>query len=185
LFVKQRQAEEIFFIEEIGVMELIILIGLQASGKSTFYRTRFAETYEHISKDLLKSSKNKNKNQKQAEGIERAFLKQRSVIIDNTNVTVQDRQMLIDIGRRYDATIIGYYFEPDISGSRIRNSQREGKASVPEKAIFITAHKLEPPSYAEGFDILYSVCIGKDSSSENPVWDIEMILNTGIEAYDG
>ena len=166
-------------------MELIILIGLQASGKSTFYRTRSGETYEHISKDLLKSSKNKNKNQKQAERIEKAFLEQRSVIIDNTNVTVQDRQLLIDIGRRYDATIIGYYFEPDVAGSRTRNRQREGKAQVPEKAIFITENKLEPPSYDEGFDALYYVCIGKDSSRENPAWDIEKIPNPGIEAYDG
>jgi predicted kinase len=175
----------LFTTEELGVMELIILIGLQASGKSTFYRIRFAETYEHISKDLLKSSKNMNKNQKQAERIERAFLEQRSAIIDNTNVTVQDRQMLIDIGRRNDATIIGYYFQPDISGSRTRNRQREGKAQVPEKAIFITAHKFEPPSYAEGFDALYYVRIGKDSTSENPVWEIEKIPNEGIEDYDG
>ena len=166
-------------------MELIILIGLQASGKSTFYRTRFAETCVHISKDLLQSSKNKNKNQKQAELLDRAFLEQRSVIIDNTNVTVQDRHLLIDIGSRYDATIIGYYFEPDVSGSRTRNRQREGKARVPEQAIFITEHKLELPSYAEGFDILYSVCIGKESRSENPVWDIEKMLNPGIEAYNG
>jgi predicted kinase len=186
LFVKQRQAEDLFFIEEIGVMELIIFIGLQAAGKSTFYRAHFADTYVHISKDLLKSSKIKNKNQKQAERIERAFKEEhRSVVVDNTNVTVQDRQLLIDIGRRYGATIIGYYFEPDVAGSRMRNRQREGKAQVPEKAIFITAHKLQQPSYAEGFDTLYYVRIGKDSSSQNPVWEIEKFLNPGIEAYDG
>ena len=89
--------------------------------------------------------------------------------------------MLIDIGRRYNATIIGYSFEPDVSGSRIRNRQREGKAQVPEKAIFITAHKFEPPSYAEGFDTLYYVRIGKDSKSENPVWKIEKIPFGEIE----
>src|SRR5204863_1707006 len=147
-------------------MEIIILIGLQASGKSTFYRTQFADTHEHISKDLLSRSKN----QKQAERIERAFQEQRSVVVDNTNVTKQDRLPLIDVGRRYDATIIGYYFQPDVLSSRTRNKQRTGRAQVPEKAIFITAHKLEPPSYAEGFDTLYYVHIEKDSSSENPVW---------------
>ena len=166
-------------------MELIILIGLQASGKSTFYRTRFADTHAHVSKDLLNSSKSQNKNQKQAERIELAFQEQRPVVVDNTNVTVQDRQLLIDIGRSYDATIIGYYFEPDVSGSRTRNRQREGKAQVPEQAIFITAHKLESPSYAEGFDTLYYVRTGKDSTNENPVWEIEKILNPGIEVYDG
>ncbi len=87
-------------------MEMIILMGLQASGKSTFYRTHFAATHEHVSKDLLLKSKNKNKDQKQAELIEGAFLEQRSVVIDNTNATKQDRLLLIELGRRYDATII-------------------------------------------------------------------------------
>jgi len=123
--------------EEIGVMDIIILIGLQASGKSTFYRTHFADTHALISKDLLSSSKNQSKNQKQAERIEKAFQEQRSVVVDNTNVTVQDRLLLIDLGRRYDAKIIGYYFKPEVSGSRRRNKQRTGKTQVPEQAIFI------------------------------------------------
>jgi predicted kinase len=75
-------------------MEMIILIGLQASGKSTFYYTHFAATHEHISKDLLRTSKHKNKSQKQAELIERAFQAHCSVTIDNTNSTVEDRQPL-------------------------------------------------------------------------------------------
>ena len=84
--------------------------------------------------------------------------------------------------RRYGT---GYYFEPDVSESRTRNKQREGKAQVPDKAIYITAHKLEPPTYAEGFDALYYVRIGKDSSSQNPAWVIEETTNTGIEDYYG
>jgi predicted kinase len=95
-------------------MEMIILMGLQASGKSTFYRTYFAATHEHVSKDLLLKSKNKNKDQKQAELIEGAFQEQRSVVIDNTNATKQDRLLLIELGRRYDATIIGYYEKSDL-----------------------------------------------------------------------
>jgi predicted kinase len=166
-------------------MEIIILMGLQASGKSLFYRTHFAATHEHVSKDLLIKSKNKSKVQIQAESIERAFQEQRSVFVDNTNATIQDRLSLIDLGRRYEATIIGYYFESDVSSSRIRNKQREGKAQVPERAIFITAHKLEPPSYAEGFDALYYVHIEKDSTNENPEWEIEKVPKTGIEDYHG
>jgi len=175
----------LFTTEETGVMEIIILMGLQASGKSTFYRTHFAGTHEHVSKDLLNRSKNQNKNQKQAERIERAFQQQRSVVVDNTNVTVQDRLPLIDVGRRYYVAIIGYYFQPDVSSSRTLNMQRTGKAQVPEKAIFITAHKFEPPSYAEGFDTLYYVRIGKDSTNENPIWEIEKIPFGKIEDYYG
>ena len=156
-------------------MEMIILMGLQASGKSTFYRTHFATTHEHVSKDLLLKSKNKNKDQKQAELIERAFQEQRSVVIDNTNATKQDRLLLIELGRRYDATIIGYYFQPDVSSSRKYNKQRTGKAQVPEKAIFITAHKFTPPSYDDGFDRLYYIHIAEDSTVEKPEWEIEEI----------
>ncbi len=150
-------------------MEIIILLGLQASGKSTFYRTHFTDTHEHVSKDLL----NRSKNQKQAERIEKAFQEQRSVVVDNTNVTKQDRLPLIDLGHRYDAKIIGYYFQPDVLSSRKLNIQRTGKAQVPEKVIFITAHKFEPPTYVEGFDTLYYVRIGEDSTIEKPVWEIE------------
>jgi predicted kinase len=156
-------------------MEIIILMGLQASGKSTFYRTHFAATHEHVSKDLLLQSKNKNKNQKQEERIEGAFQEQCSVVVDNTNATIQDRLPLIDLGRRYNATIIGYYFQPDVLSSRQRNMQRTGKAQVPEKVIFITAHKFEIPTYAEGFDTLYYMRIGEDSTTEKPVWEIEKI----------
>jgi predicted kinase len=154
-------------------MEMIILMGLQASGKSTFYRTHFADTHEHISKDLLRESKMKNK--KQAERIERALQEQRSVVVDNTNATVHDRLALIDLGHRYDATIIGYYFQPDILSSRKRNIQRSGKAQVPDIAIFVTANKFTPPSYEEGFDTLYYVRIAGDSTIENPAWEIEEI----------
>jgi predicted kinase len=166
-------------------MEMIILMGLQASGKSTLYRTHFAATHEHISKDLLLKSKNKSKVQIQAEYIERAFQEQRSVVVDNTNATIQDRMSLIDSGRRYEATIIGYYFQPDISSSRKHNKLRTGKAQVPEKAIFITAHKFTPPSYDEGFDRLYYVRIPPEeaplaSSPSAPRFIVTPIPKDGV-----
>jgi len=34
-------------------LELVIFIGLQATGKSTFYRARFAATHVLVSKDLM------------------------------------------------------------------------------------------------------------------------------------
>ena len=39
-------------------LELVIFVGLQASGKSTFFRERFATTHELVSKDLLRNNKN-------------------------------------------------------------------------------------------------------------------------------
>ena len=53
--------------------------------------------------------------------------------------------------------------------------QRTGKAQVPDKAIFITAHKFTPPSYEEGFDRLYYVRIAENSTVEKPEWEIKGI----------
>lgn len=151
-------------------MEMIILIGLQAAGKTTFYRAQFAGTHVLISKDRLGSSKAKNKEQRQREGIETALQEGHSVVIDNTNVTPGERAALIEMGRRHGAAITGYYFVPSIKGSRERNRQRVGKEQVPDKAIFITHARLVPPLYTEGFDSLYYVHVAEHSTADSPKW---------------
>src|SRR4051812_8782542 len=40
---------------ESSYMEAVILIGIQGSGKSTFYRERFFDTHVRVSLDLLKT----------------------------------------------------------------------------------------------------------------------------------
>jgi predicted kinase len=135
--------------------ELVIFVGLQASGKSTFFRERFAATHEHVSKDLLRN--NKNPNRRQAQLIE-AFLKEGSpVVVDNTNPTVEDRRILIESGRRYGARIVGYFFDSTVRQCVERNRLRAGKARVPDVAIYATAKKLVPPSCSERFDELFRV----------------------------
>jgi len=134
-------------------MDLIILIGLQGSGKTTFYRTHLAATHEHVSKDSLRN--NKNPSRRQAQLIEDALRARRSVVVDNTNPTVEQRAALINLGREYGAQIIGYYFALQAQRSLERNRQREGKARVPDVAIYATLKKLARPSYAEGFDQLF------------------------------
>jgi len=54
-------------------MEMVILIGLQASGKSTYFRVYFAATHEHISKDQMRN--NKHRGRKQEQLIEEALQK--------------------------------------------------------------------------------------------------------------
>ena len=141
-------------------MELIIFSGLQAAGKSTFYRRYFASTHELVSKDLLRN--NTHKGRRQAQLIEAALSAGRSVVVDNTNPTPEERAELIRLGRTYRAEIIGYYFESPVKESLERNKQREGRARIPNVGIFATAKKLVPPSYVEGFDKLYRVRIAEN-----------------------
>jgi predicted kinase len=137
------------------VLELVIFIGLQASGKSTFFRGRFAATHELISKDLFPN--NRNRNRRQEELIEAALSAERPVVVDNTNSTVEDRRTLVRQGRELGAKIVGYYFESTARECIERNRLRAGKAKVPDVAIYATAKKLVPPSYSECFDELFRV----------------------------
>ena len=127
-----------------------MFVGLQASGKSTFYRERFAGTHEHVSKDLFRH--NKNPNRRQAHLVDGALGAGRSVVVDNTNPTPEDRAPLIELARKHGARTIAYYFESGTRASKERNGRREGRARVPDVAIYATAKKLVPPSRAEGFD---------------------------------
>ena len=130
--------------------ELIIFVGLQASGKSTYYHTHFAATHVHVSKDLMKNARNREEQQRQM--IEAALAAGRSVVVDNTNPTPVIRAPLIELGRRHGASVHAYYFETPVREAVARNRLREGKARVPDVAIFVTAKKMVPPGFREGFD---------------------------------
>ena len=149
-------------------LELIMFIGLQASGKSSFFHRHFSATYTHISKDLLRNNGRPARRQQQL--IEEALQARLSVVVDNTNVTLESRAELIHVGRLYNATVIGYYFEPQVSQCLERNRQRTGKARVPDVAIFATLKKLVRPSYQEGFDRLFNVHIANDGAFEVSDW---------------
>lgn len=133
----------------------MILIGLPASGKSTFRAQRLA-AHACVSKDLMPQSA-RDKDERQAREIEEALRAGRAVVVDNTNPRAFGRAALIAIARRFGARVIGYFFEADVALSVKRNAGREGRARVPPVAIFKTRKMLERPELAEGFDELYDV----------------------------
>src|SRR5947209_8538137 len=149
-------------------MELIIFMGLQASGKSTFYRSHFAATHAHVSKDLLRNNKKPGRRQMQL--VEEALQAGQSLVVDNTNPTPEVREPFIRLAHAYGAEVIGYYFEAETRSSIERNKTRSGKARVPDVAIYVTSKKLARPTYAEGFDKLYDVCIVDNSGFEVREW---------------
>ena len=133
-------------------VELIIFVGMQAAGKSTYYRTHFAATHVHVSKDLMKNARSREMRQQQM--IEEALAAGKSVVVDNTNPTPAVRAPLIAIGRRHGARVIACFFEAVVKDAVVRNRLREGRERVPDVAMYVTARKLVPPSLDEGFDEL-------------------------------
>jgi predicted kinase len=130
---------------------LIILVGLPGSGKSTYFREHFAATHVHVSKDLLP------RGARQETLIDKTLAAGQSVVVDNTNPSAAIRAPLIALGRRHGARIVGYFFETDVKTALARNRLREGKARVPDVALFVTKKKLVPPSYDEGFDEIHVI----------------------------
>jgi predicted kinase len=136
-------------------MELVLLIGLQGSGKSSFYRERFAETHALVSKDLMPHARRRDTRQQRL--IQEALAAGRSVVVDNTNPTPESRAPLIALGKARGARVVGYSFESRIEDCLARNARRVGRARVPEVALFATRKVLRWPTRAEGFDALYFV----------------------------
>lgn len=135
--------------------ELVIFVGLQGAGKSTFYRVRFAETHDLVSKDRFPNNRNPARRQRQL--VTEALTAGRSVVLDNTNPTAAERAELIALARSLGARVVGYYFESRIADCLERNRRREGKARVPDAALYAARQRLCYPTPAEGFDRLYYV----------------------------
>lgn len=147
------------------------MIGLQASGKSTFARRRFGAAHRYVSNDLLGNKSTLAR--KRRELIEAALQQGLSVVVDNTNATIEVRRELITLGHLYGAEIVGYYFATPIKQCLERNRAREGSARVPDVAIFATLKRLILPSYAEGFTKLFYVCNAGDQHFEVYDWQEE------------
>ncbi len=140
-------------------MECVILIGLPASGKSTFFRERFAGTHDHVSKDLLRNTRQPQRRQDQL--IAASLASGRSVVVDNTNPSAAVRAPLIALARKHGAEVTGYFFVTEAGDAQRRNRAREGRERVPDVAIFTVRKRLEPPTMAEGFDRLFSVRVNE------------------------
>ena len=130
---------------------MIIMMGLQGSGKSTFYEKYLSKDHVRVNLDTLKTRN------KEHLLIDECLSEGKNFAIDNTNPTCEDRARYISLAQEHGYRIVGYFMESKIKDCIDRNALREGKARVPNTAIAATSNKLEIPSYEEGFDELYFV----------------------------
>ncbi len=131
---------------------MILFCGIQASGKSSFYKHYFFTTHLHISLDLLKTRNRENR------FLELCLETEQSCVIDNTNPTRKERTFYIEKAKKKkNCTVIGYYFQSKIEEALFRNSERSGKARIPDIGIKSTYVQLQLPTYDEGFDKLFYV----------------------------
>jgi len=137
-------------------MEAIIFIGIQATGKSTFYKTRFFDSHIRINLDMLKTRHRENLLLHGCLEMKQPF------VIDNTNPTRKDRIRYIAAAQNAGFRIHGYYFRSNLADSIRRNDSRNVAEQIPKIGIRGTFAKLEIPSFEEGFDALFYVSLVRD-----------------------
>jgi predicted kinase len=126
-------------------------MGIQAAGKSTFYRERYSDTHVRINLDMLRTR------HREQTLFEASLACDQHVVIDNTNPTAADRARYIEPAKAAGAEVIGYYFSSRVGDALRRNMEREEAQRVPDKAILGTAGRLKMPTPSEGFDALFYV----------------------------
>lgn len=134
-------------------MEVIIFCGIQASGKSSFYKECFFNTHVRISLDLLKTR------HREKCFVDLCFSTEKSFVVDNTNPLKEDRERYIKQAKERKSKIIGYYFQSNLDNCLNRNNSRFGNEVIPVVGVRATFNKLELPDMDEGFDELYYVQI--------------------------
>jgi len=149
-------------------MQAILLMGIQASGKSTFCKQRFADSHVRINLDMLKTRHRERRLFETCLEIKQAF------VIDNTNPTPADRQRYISLAKSSDFLIVGYYFESKLSEAIQRNQARPPEQIVPEKGLRATYNRLVLPQWEEGFDELYYVRLALEGGFSVARWNNEI-----------
>lgn len=131
--------------------QLILFVGIQATGKSCFYKAHFYDTHVRINRDML------NTKHREKTLFETCLSLEQSVVVDNTNVTKQVRQYFIQQAKAADFSVVCCYFESKIDDALARNATRTGKQRIPDAGVRGTHAQLELPSDTEGFDSMYYI----------------------------
>jgi predicted kinase len=149
-------------------MQLILFIGIPGSGKSTYYTQHFFHTHLRVNLDMLRT---RNREQRL---LDFCFQTSMPLVVDNTNVTLQDRKKYIDQALQHRYTITGYYFEANLQRCLDRNATRSGRQLVSEKGILAKYRALQLPTWEEGYHELYYVQITPSNEFISKPWQYEV-----------
>jgi predicted kinase len=148
-------------------VEAVVFIGVQGCGKTTFYKERFFETHVRVSRDMLKTKPR-----------ERILLgaclaAKQPFVLDNTNPLASQRAEIIEPARAAGFRVVACYFRCGLKEALFRNRRRPPGGAVPVPGVIATFKKLQPPSWAEGFDEIRVVSSNEGNEFKVEEWTRE------------
>ncbi len=132
-------------------MEAVIFIGVQGSGKTTFYKQRFFETHVRVSLDMLRTRR------RERLLVAACLAAGQSFVVDNTNALAAARAGHIAAAKAAGFRVVGFFFRCELRDALARNKLRPAGRVVPPAGVAGTYKKMQLPSRSEGFDELHAV----------------------------
>ncbi|HEX2072422.1 MAG TPA: ATP-binding protein [Geodermatophilus sp.] len=132
------------------MQELVVMAGVQGSGKSTWVREHLAATHAVVSKDHWPNARRREARQRRV--VAELLAAGHSVVVDNTNPTPEDRAALVAAARAAEVPVRAVWMDTPLDACFERNAGREGRARVPLVGVLATCGRFVPPTPAEGFD---------------------------------
>ncbi|CAO3637786.1 unnamed protein product [Cunninghamella blakesleeana] len=137
-------------------VELILLVGPPASGKSSFAQNYLlSKDYVYINQDTLKTKA------KCINACEKALAEKKSVVIDNTNSTIETRSQFIKIAKKHKIPIRCFKFTTDIElckhNNYYRSIYKKDRPLLSEIVFRVFSSQYQPPTLKEGFSDIQSI----------------------------
>jgi len=129
--------------------EVIVMVGMPASGKSTFVRKHLLpHGYVHVNRDTLVTQ------EKCLQGARQALTQGKSVVIDNTNPQAARRSEWIALARQFNVPARCFQMQTSEEMAKHLNIFRERKGEtsrVPPIAYATFKKAFQQPTISEGF----------------------------------